>query len=681
MTSLVDPALIHALGHTLVSFLWQGTVAAFLLAVGLAIVGRRSAELRYILACATLLLMLAAPVATLIRALGNDGPPIEPLPSAAPIWVPAGSSASAPMAPGGPDVLALVVTLWAAGVTVLSLRSLGGFALTLRLRRTGRALPELEELLARLAERLRVSRPVRLAESAAVAVPTVLGGLRPVILLPLSAATGLGAEALELILAHELAHVRRSDYVVNLAQTAIETVLFYHPATWWVSRTIRVERENCCDDLTLAACGKPLVYARALADLEKLRGQTPALALAASGGSLIARIRRIVGEPSHGSRPWGLPALAVLSGLAFALGGGSLLARGRMSLAPVMGPSDPAPEAPEMALAAPAPQEPAPAPRPNPTPRHDAPRTTETHTSTVVDTRTTTEEKRTFSVEKIVELVHAGVTPEWVDEMSAAGYPSASIDELIEMRRNGVGPEYVKELSAFGYPKLGPADLVALRREGVTGAFIGALNDAGLAHLSLDELRELRSQGVSGSFVREFKALGYNLSATELEELRNQGVTGRFAAGFRELGYEQLSVSRLIALRAEGVSPEYARELKALGIGDLTIPVLIALRNQGVTAEYVKEMAGAGYKSLSVADLLTLRAQGVTGRFASEMAVAGYPNLSAADLVKLRAQGVTAVFVREVQRAGFDHPTVDALIELRASGVQGSLLEKLRGKK
>src|SRR5262249_55483729 len=146
--------------------------------------------------------------------------------------------------------------------------------------------------LSRLAARLRVRMPVKLVESALVEVPTVIGWLKPMILLPAAALAGLDPRQLEALLAHELAHVRRHDYLVNLLQTAIETLLFYPPAVWWLSRRIREERELCCDDLAITVCGDGMVYARALATMEELRS-APALTLAADGGSLLARIRRI----------------------------------------------------------------------------------------------------------------------------------------------------------------------------------------------------------------------------------------------------------------------------------------------------------------------------------------------------------------------------------------------------
>ena len=93
-------------------------------------------------------------------------------------------------------------------------------------------------------------------------------------LLPASALAGLSPQQLEAILAHELAHIRRHDYLVNLLQTLVETLLFYHPAVWWLSRRIRIERENCCDDLAVSLCGDPVAYAKALADLEELRADS-----------------------------------------------------------------------------------------------------------------------------------------------------------------------------------------------------------------------------------------------------------------------------------------------------------------------------------------------------------------------------------------------------------------------
>ncbi len=125
----------------------------------------------------------------------------------------------------------------------------------------------------------------------------VIGWIRPVILVPAAALAGLDPTALEAVLAHELAHVRRHDYLVNLMQSMVEALFFYHPAAWWISRQIRTEREHCCDDAAVELCGDPILYARALERLEDLRHSlepNPGLALAANGGILMNRIKRLI---------------------------------------------------------------------------------------------------------------------------------------------------------------------------------------------------------------------------------------------------------------------------------------------------------------------------------------------------------------------------------------------------
>src|SRR5262249_17265232 len=180
------------------------------------------------------------------------------------------------------ELLPALVACWGAGVLLLSLRTLGGWALVQRLKRSGLSpVPEsLEATFARLRDALEISAPVRLYRSALVRVPTALGWLRPVVLVPAGALLGLSSSQLELVLAHELAHIRRRDYLVNLLQTAVEMLLFYHPAVWWVSGRMRVERELCCDDLAVGACGNPVGYARALADLQEVGARVPALSMA-----------------------------------------------------------------------------------------------------------------------------------------------------------------------------------------------------------------------------------------------------------------------------------------------------------------------------------------------------------------------------------------------------------------
>ncbi|MDB6110377.1 MAG: Regulatory sensor-transducer, BlaR1/MecR1 family, partial [Pedosphaera sp.] len=309
--------VVPCLGWTLVHFLWQGLAILVWLMLCLRVLRSGSANQRYLAGCAALAAMVLAPVITFSH-LARESQIQPPLPatdfiaSAAPAGSTRSDAAPEPKIVVSfkplPDKLSLtdrldhnlswLVIAWALGVFTLSGRLLIGWLQVRRLTRTA-AIPLeglWQERLAELANRLRVSRPVRLLQSALVEVPTVIGWLRPVILLPASCLAGLTPAQLEAVLAHELAHIRRHDYFINLLQSLAETLLFYHPAVWWVSRRIREEREHCCDDLAVRTCGDRITYARALATLEELRLAPPQLALAAGGAPLLERIRRLAGR-------------------------------------------------------------------------------------------------------------------------------------------------------------------------------------------------------------------------------------------------------------------------------------------------------------------------------------------------------------------------------------------------
>jgi hypothetical protein len=196
------------------------------------------------------------------------------------------------------------VAVWLVGVLVLSARAFICWLSAQRLsrRKVSVAPAAIHASTQRIARSMGWRGAVVVVQSALAEVPAVVGWLKPVILIPAGLITGLTANQLEYLIAHEIAHIRRRDYLINLLQTAIETLLFYHPAIWWTSRQIRLERENCCDDLAVCACGDAIGYARALAELERIRGVEPQLAMAASGGHLLPRIRRLV-LPSSSSAP------------------------------------------------------------------------------------------------------------------------------------------------------------------------------------------------------------------------------------------------------------------------------------------------------------------------------------------------------------------------------------------
>jgi len=648
--------MTRTLGWTLLHFLWQGAAVASVLAC-LNLTLRRSApQARYVLACGSLLLMLALPGLTFrvlsaapatleadVATVGLAGDAVagDATPSPA-----ASLPAAASLGRRIESLLPGLVALWGAGVLLLCLRSFGGVALVRRLGRAGLSAPPavLEATMARLAKTLGVRASVRLYESALVGVPTVVGWLRPVVLLPASTLTGLTARQLELILAHELAHVRRHDYLVNLVQSAAETLLFYHPAVWWVSNRMRVEREHCCDDLAVGACGSAVHYARALALLEGLCSDAPALAMAANGGSLFDRIARLVGrapEPSRAAR--GLAAVLAVISLALALAIGSiLLDRPAPTIVDVMASTN---------LIDSSAPETVPAGILDATGAEATPATKPTQAAPVTKPQPAGEpQARAFPLERVLEMARSGITPEYIDAMDALGYASLRSEELIALRQQGVGPEYVRELAAQGYKNLSADQLIGLRAQGVSASFVKGLGEQGLKELSLSNLLALRSQGVTPKYVAELREAGQtDLSVTSLLSLRSQGVSGSYVSELKALGYGSLSESQLLALRSQGVSPGYVRELAELGYRNLDTKILLGLRSQGVNPDYVRALSELGYQGLQVGQLLELRSQGVTPDYVRELKAAGFDKLTPEELVTLRSQGVSARLLKSLR--------------------------------
>lgn len=313
--------LIKTIGLALVHSLWQGTILAALCGIAVKLLRGKSSNLRYIVAYCILWLMLILPVSTALlsdrKSQTNNssatvsrtisGSQETPTNFAEPFNNDAAEKmiSAARLEKSDSRFLPWFALVWAFGVFVSALKLFGVWTYTERLRRQceKRISGQFHDSIQRLTNRLRVSKPVEIFEFSLVRVPTVIGWLKPIILLPPCALTGLTASQIELILAHELAHIRRNDYLFNALQMIAETLLFYHPAAWRISRQIRTERENACDDLAVAASGaSAVVYARALTTLEKLRRKTASsLAMAADGSdknSLESRVRRLLGIES-----------------------------------------------------------------------------------------------------------------------------------------------------------------------------------------------------------------------------------------------------------------------------------------------------------------------------------------------------------------------------------------------
>lgn len=295
---LLSGPFVEALGWTVLHSLWQGTMLALGLAFVLAFFPRKSALWRYRLTLYSLFGLMAITVMNFYRLylMILDGVGDAPL----------GGQVTAPIQWTFwqeqllyfETHLPMIVAGWLLGFAVFSLRLLGGLVYLRRLRYRG--ISELEtaweKRLSQLSKRMKISRRVQLKQSSLVQVPVVIGFFKPLILLPFGTINQLTVAEVEAVLLHELGHILRQDFLLNMIQSIIEVLFYFNPGVWWISAMIRVERENCCDDLAVALSGNALLYAKSLLKLQQndLVRHGLAMTLFSQRNSLLRRIQRIL---------------------------------------------------------------------------------------------------------------------------------------------------------------------------------------------------------------------------------------------------------------------------------------------------------------------------------------------------------------------------------------------------
>ena len=322
--SLLEAEFTQRLGWTLVHFLWQAAIIGIITAIILGFTKKISANTRYRIAFSSLYIMVLISLIT-FKSITLEKPGIDntkttdivqiEIADAEAVDIPTNDIVEQQQVPAEitPEInkefelealLPYITLCWLGGISTLSILHIGGWFQLQKLRwQTVKPVAEsVKSQMNAYAKTLGISRAVNILESSLVQVPTVIGHFKPIILMPASIITGISSDQIASLLAHELAHIKRNDYLANIIQTAFEIMGFFHPAVWWLSRKIRTERENCCDDIAITATGNKIEYAKALTAMEEMRSQQYKLAVAASGGSLYCRIRRLLIEDKNNER-------------------------------------------------------------------------------------------------------------------------------------------------------------------------------------------------------------------------------------------------------------------------------------------------------------------------------------------------------------------------------------------
>jgi beta-lactamase regulating signal transducer with metallopeptidase domain len=648
MMNWLSPTAMQSLGWALLHFLWQGTALAALAAAAMALCRRASS--RYLLAVGVLALMLLAPLATFFYA---QQPGVADAAKSSPLAAAAWSTARGRDAASGSfhqfssersfiersgiapslDALPWLVEAWLLGVAFFSLRSAGGFLLLERERRRQSSVvsPRVLEICYTLQDRIGLNRAIAYCECAWLQAPAVIGWFRPVVFLPVTALTGLSEEQLEVVVAHELAHIQRLDPFVNVFQVCVETLLFYHPAVWWLNKRIRAEREHCCDDMAVALCGNAVEYARALTLMEEWRS-APVFAMAANRGPLTERIVRVLGLKTLGTgiRGIGLTGSILCLGAALIAGNALLgMSHPQSASAAAMSQATPKPSANSAQTSANS------APTPKPSPAY--PRSGQTEASSSASSYIDAMKAAglaDLTVDQLIALKIQDVTPEYVRGLHEQGLqPDAN--NLIAMRVQGITPEYVRDLRASG---LNPdqEQLIALKVQGADGEYYRGLKEAGIQP-DVDKLIGLKVQGVTPEYVRELRAVGLAVTADKVIALKVQDVSPEYLKGMHDQGIDPRA-DDAIAMKVQDVTPEYVRAIQALGFKP-SVNELIGMKVQDVTPEYIKALQSAGYK-VSINEIISAKVQDVTPEFIERAKQHGFKDLSLQKLIQLRQLGI-----------------------------------------
>ena len=714
MTFQLSPESVHTIGWALLHFVWQGALVAVFLPLVLA--ACRRASVRYALSVGALLLLLSLPVITFL-ALREPQPQFTaafeettqpaPIKSASPGPLTHHAYVAPQPEESRPEAMLWLVRLWLAGVALFSLRCAGGFLLVQRLRKiaTVPASGELLRLCIAVQRRMGIARAVKFCRSAALQVPAVVGGIRPIVLLPITALTGLTDSQIEAIIAHELAHIQRLDYFVNLFQVFAETVLFYHPAVWWVNQRIRIERENCCDDTAIAVCGNRLEYVRALTHLERAR-LTPQFAMAANGSPLKARVRRLLGmteereEVRRGSSLLGGAVIAVIILAASSLVSGAKAQADK----PVTAPPPPAvqsepAEPPAQAAPAPPTQPQGPAVSPAAPDATQAPKPAaaapiEPKTPDVISRPTSA---LRFSVPPIqvhvppvnvsVPAVHVNVPPVNVSvpavhvnvpamnvSVPAVHVNTAAMHFAIPPMEVHVPKLDLNMPAIHIHPMMLQAGTEPSAQNAPSESYIDGMKAAGYGDLSIDELVAMKIQDITPEYVKGMRALGLKIDADELVAMKIQGVTPDYVKEMRE-AYPGINVDTLIGFKIQNVSPQYVKEMRVAYPG-IDADATMGLKVQNVTPEYVAEFTKLGVKA-DPDEIMGLKVQGVTAEYVRDMRATGI-HFDTDALIGMKVQGVTPAYVSALKSAGITKLDADEIIGAKVMGITPEFIEKAR---
>ena len=578
----------------------------------------------------------------------------------------------------------LALVLWCLGAFGVLARVAVGTACVWWLTRSAQPVTESSwlTLAGQVAARLDLRGRVALLKSQQVEMPMTWGAWRSVVLLP-TEAESWPTECRNIVLLHELAHVKRRDCLTQLLAQVACAMYWFNPLVWLAARRLRIERELACDDYVLAVGTKASDYAAHLVEIAgsfTAGGQLAPVTVGMACSQLESRVRAILDPGSKRRR------LSALSTLALSLLAIGLLvplamvqpwtnARAATNLFSHSNPAlmDAAPDLSlkfagqvnELSQATPLPPIVVPNPLPQSEPKSVVVLATETSPlpgssrNAVRDDEEQSQgqtqsanppsagQNKDLTVEQLIQMRLHDITPEFIESIRRAGFENLPVRQLVELRVHGIDEAYLKDVRNWGFDKTTLREIVSLRVAGVTPAYLAAMKQMGFDKLTPNKVAAMRMHGVTPEFVVSLRQMGFdNLSADKLTAFKIHGIDEAYIKQMQALSSEKLTADDLLQFKISGVTPAYGQSLKALGFDNVPFRKLSELRLHGVTEEYIREMRGLGFDNLTVNQLLQMRIHGVTADYVKKLRAAGFKNVSVNQMLEMRIHGVDDILLK-----------------------------------
>lgn len=749
MNNLFSDNLQNAFGWMVIHSVWQATVIAIVAGLALILLQKKSAQIRYIVANTALISVLVVAMATFyfyFEKSNNVAPEVanviekaktqtivfqqntkelEELGQNADIKNPkseiAGPLSIETFKSYFTRHLPLIVTIWLLGVTVFILRLLSGISYTAYLRNKMN-FPTDDywlEMLNHLKNKIGLHQTIDLVESALVRSPIVVGHLKPMILFPIGAINRLNPDEVEAILAHEIAHILRKDYLFNIIQSIIEALFYFHPAVWWLSSVVRSERENCCDDVAIKMCGNAMIYAKSLVSVQEMAFYPSQMALGFAGtkkNELLIRIQRILNQPYKNINNMEkliatIIIIASLIGLTYAqrnvnkpeniekITEGSYIEDGNAPLSIVgfwnadikndkvcvnftsrgndwnMMTNECYDKKDFSAL---------------PTQESDFQLVRESGTVNFKgkfegnegygkftftgsdDFKAYLEKELSITNMKDIDMFHlftSNLTKQTIAFLKQNGFNKISKSQLTQLAIHGVDEPLIKEyFAAFNKNELSINKLIEFKIHGLNGNYIKEMK-AIFPSLTAENLLQGRIHGVDADYISELKAAKVDFNSfDQVVQFKIHGVDGEFAKKMNDATKSTLQPEELVNAKIHGVEPEEAAKMQASSDKKLTANDLQSFAIHGVTTEFTEAMNNTGFGKLNSEKLIAAKIHGITPEWAKQIKT-NYPKMSFDNAIAFKIHGITPEFVNGFSQIGFANLSTDKLMAFKIHGI------------